>query len=652
MTSINVKYLSDVNFNIHAWAIFDRLALAKGFENNGMNLFKAETYVLNHQFPGKFLTPDKTSLTSVDFPINEYLSAFAHKVSGIDTMLALRILIWIYGLIGVLYLFRLAFLILQDRFKAMLIVILAFTSPIFLYYQVSSLPSIPALSLTIIGFYQYFNYLTNRNLKYWYLSICFVTIACLIRSSFVVPFFGLILFEGYSMRVRHERFLTKFLPLIIPFSLILCYRYYNGYLENTYGSMFLSKIMPPDDIKEFLYLVSKSIKNWFFNYFSYWHYMVFGVLILIYISQNKLNRLKFKINEIIISLGILIVTLELIFVIAMLKQFPDHDYYFLDSLYLPAMLLGIGFIKSIEFNFKVNKILIFILFTFPCIIFGINIQNYRFRNDPDNVTLQNIINFNNSKQYIENQHINHDAKLLFLDARAPNLPFSFLNRKGYALMITSKSNIEDALKWEYDFIIFQNDYFMSEIYSNFPDIINHLDIISQNKYLSICKYKPNGQTTDIQQFIKKFRLKLVNGSYTDFEREIGKNWKSYTLGHENLKNKSNSYAVIEEKNEYTLNYNIVNNGFIDKKYNFMFEAQGLKTFDRDFYMVITVRDNKNTVFYETINLNKELKEINKWQKISKIISLPKIIQGQQLTVYLWNKDKNSAKLDDVLIGFY
>ena len=44
------SYFNEFPSFTHAWAQSDRFALALGFENNGFNFFKPETFVFNHQF--------------------------------------------------------------------------------------------------------------------------------------------------------------------------------------------------------------------------------------------------------------------------------------------------------------------------------------------------------------------------------------------------------------------------------------------------------------------------------------------------------------------------------------------------------------------------------------------------------------------------
>ena len=81
------KYLNEFPSHIHAWAQADRYALSLGFLENGLDFFKPQTYIYNHQFPHKWEVPSETSITAVDFPIHDYVvPAVLMKITGITSL--------------------------------------------------------------------------------------------------------------------------------------------------------------------------------------------------------------------------------------------------------------------------------------------------------------------------------------------------------------------------------------------------------------------------------------------------------------------------------------------------------------------------------------------------------------------------------------
>ena len=149
------KNLNSFPSKIHAWSQSDRYALALGFLNNNFDLFHPQTYNLTES-PYLNPTPRKTSITAVDFPINDYSAALIMKAFNTTDPWCFRIYTFIYSVLGLFFLFLLSNLFLRNRWLSLVIVLFCLTSPVYLYYQIGFLPSIPAISNLFIGLYFYF----------------------------------------------------------------------------------------------------------------------------------------------------------------------------------------------------------------------------------------------------------------------------------------------------------------------------------------------------------------------------------------------------------------------------------------------------------------------------------------------------------------
>ena len=93
------KYINEFPSNIHAWAQSDRYALSLGFLDNGLNIFKPQTFVYNHQFPHKWKVPSGETITAVDFPIHDYIPALLMKLTGNTSPWLFRIYILLYSIL-------------------------------------------------------------------------------------------------------------------------------------------------------------------------------------------------------------------------------------------------------------------------------------------------------------------------------------------------------------------------------------------------------------------------------------------------------------------------------------------------------------------------------------------------------------------------
>lgn len=129
------KYINEFPSHIHAWAQSDRYALSLGFLENGFNFFKPQTFVYNHQFPDNWEVPSKQTITSVNFPIHDYIPALLMKITGNTSPWVFRMYILLYSFLGLFFLFKLTFSITKDYVKSAFAVLFAATSSVFVYYQ-------------------------------------------------------------------------------------------------------------------------------------------------------------------------------------------------------------------------------------------------------------------------------------------------------------------------------------------------------------------------------------------------------------------------------------------------------------------------------------------------------------------------------------
>ncbi len=72
---IQYPYMNEFPSFIHAWSQSDRYSIALGFVNNDLDLFHPETFIYNKQFPHKWNYAYDNTITSVYFPILEYVVA-------------------------------------------------------------------------------------------------------------------------------------------------------------------------------------------------------------------------------------------------------------------------------------------------------------------------------------------------------------------------------------------------------------------------------------------------------------------------------------------------------------------------------------------------------------------------------------------------
>lgn len=651
------KYLNEFPSHIHAWAQSDRYALSLGFLDNGLDFFKPETFVYNHQFPHKWKVPSETTITAVDFPIHDYIPALLMKISGNTSPFLFRLYVLLYSFIGLFFLFRLSFAITKDYLKSVFVVLFAATSPVFVYYQGGFLPTIPSLSNAIVGIYFYHRLIYENKNKYFGLSIFFLTLAALSRTTFAIPIIAVLGVEFIRILRRETKFVSKLLPVGISILTILSYLYYNGYLREKYGSIFLNHILPANSIEQVKEILKYVYESWFFQYFSKPHYIVLITVFVVsayFIATKKSQIQKAKIYIGILSIAYLIGCS--IFSFLMLRQFPAHDYYFIDTFFLPIILFFIlifSLFPVIEkHNHKIISIVILTVFSVILIMQPIKSQQKRRETGYWDRTEITINNYRNSSDFLDSLNVPKESKILVIDAVAPNIPFILMQRKGYAVMNTNQENIEEALKWDYDFIVVQNEYFISEIYTLYPNILSKLEKIADNGKISVCRYSENKQQS-LLEFIGITNEESVFETSVNFEGAPDSLWQNFSPTAD-FSYEGDYSGHLTKDIVYGLTYKTKKLSELETgSRTLLFSSYFLRDTNVNSEIVVSINSNGKNIYYKSTNLKDLIKTEGEWENVSLMFQLPMIESDDyEFAIFIWNTGKSELYYDDFSFSLY
>jgi hypothetical protein len=651
------KYLNEFPSHIHAWAQSDRYALSLGFLENGLDFFNPQTFIYNPQFPHKWEVPSETTITAVDFPIHDYIPALFMKISGNTSPFIFRLYILLYSFIGLFFLFRLSFAVTKDYLKSAFVIVFTATSPVFVYYQGGFLPTIPSLANAIIGIYFYYRFITENKNKTFWLGVFFLTLAALSRTTFAIPLVALLGVESIRLVRKETPILPKLIPLGISFLSIISYLFYNAYLRQKYGSIFLNHLLPASTLEEAKEIIKSVYESWFFQYFSKPHYCILIAVIaaavyFIAIKKSRIQKAK-------IYLGILSMTYFvgcLIFALLMLRQFPAHDYYFIDTFFLPIILFlicSLSVIPVIEKqNLKITSIVIISVVSVILISKPIKSQEKRRETGYWDRTETTIHNYQNSSEFLDSINIPKDSKILVIDAVAPNIPFILLHRKGYAVMNTNQKTVEKALKWNYDFIVVQNEYFISDIYTPFPKILSKLEKIADNGKISVCRYRENSQQS-LLDFIGVKNKKPVFEASVNFERTPGSFWQNINPVTDFSYNGKYS-GHLTRNIEYGLTYKTKKLPELETgSRTLLFSSYFLRNTAVDCEIAVSINANGQNVYYKSSNLKDLIKKKGEWEKVSLVFQLPKVQnKDYEFALFIWNTGKAELYYDNVEFSLY
>ncbi|MBO5811379.1 MAG: glycosyltransferase family 39 protein [Bacteroidales bacterium] len=494
---IQWSYMNEFPSFIHAWSQTDRYAIALGFVNNDLDFFHPETFIYNKQFPHKWSIPHETTITSVDFPILEYIVAIIMKISGDTSPWIFRMCSLIVAFIGMFFLYKLTFIITKDWIKSVFVVAVAMTSPVYAYYYNGFIPGIPALTFMIIAFYCYLKYLNDNEKKSSIITIVFCTLSVLVRSSFAVAYVALLGFEFLRILRKETSFVNKIVPVMISFIIILSYYLWNGHLEADNGTLFLGELMPAKNWEDFVYRITMMKNNWLYHYFTNIHYWIFAFIIVASLIFCIYNFFKRKNDDVAsektatLSLwwlcGILLLG-DFCFMVAMVKQFPDHDYYFIDSFFLPILLLLILLLDKLPkvSNYKQGffALLLSVLLIFFMLKDVKEMQIERRAEWHGRDSERTIKNYKGSEQYLDSLNISKDAKILTLYAYPQNAAFIMMNRKGYTAMFDKHDMVKNGLTFDYDYLIIENEILKKKLKEN-KEFLSDLEYYSDNGKITV-----------------------------------------------------------------------------------------------------------------------------------------------------------------------
>jgi hypothetical protein len=479
---------------VHAWANYDYLALAYGFIDNGFDFFHPQTYVLNHQFPSGYMVPSQHGTTPVDFPIHTYIVALFMKLFHTKSPMVFYVYQFAYAQVGVLFAGLLFHQISRKFSIAFLGVLLMLSSSVFVYYVHSFLPTICSLSNLFIGLYFLNAYLQNQEKsKKLYVGLFFLTLAALARTPFIIPViaaFMAFVVHHYATK-KESRFL--WMPWVISFSLIGSYAIYNMHLREEFGSMFLGDLRPPENFMILLMVFVGSLRNWMLHYFQPVVWVVF-IATAGYLALTVFKKSAGSYARKLPSIPVLFSGFYLLGVCAysllMCTQFVVHDYYFLDTFFVPFLLLFVAVCTYVQQHKSwANKAILFatILLMASSWIVPKQIAKRRtasktdFRQRSTELLIQH-------QAWFKQLSLPKDATLLLLNPTIPNAAFCLFNTKGYVLMNSAPEAVKTALLWDYDYVLVMDGV---DIPPYFPatEIEQQLSLVSKGNGVSLYEKK-------------------------------------------------------------------------------------------------------------------------------------------------------------------
>lgn len=460
-------------YYIHSWTQSDRLALAYGYLDNGMNLFLPQTQNL-------YTT---NGITAADLPLAEYVYAAIMKLLHTRSPLVVRLVTFAAGLVASYYYFRMVFYITQSRIKAGLLTLGIFTCPVIYYFQMGMNPSVIAFNLLIVAFYFLVQPPTRKTIV---VSVLLLTLASCVRATFMVHLLAVYCWLAWQYGKRtHRLTYTVWVMLFTSIILLSIFQWYKYAMIVQYGSLFLSGFRPAASLAEFFNYIYTAVLRWWNQYHSLFLY---AALIYGFIKLRKsagMASLQKPLPQLVLFLFL---SGGFCFLL-MSRQFHDHEYYYLDS-FMPALCMGLPLLVSnLDIRSKpVYQGALWVLLLSTAYSFWMVKQKQTpYKGNREHLAFTH---FKDGEKLLNNLNIPANARILVLGAYTTNLPLILLNRKGYTVVDTTRNDIREALSLPYNYICIQNLLFMPDVVNVYDSLLYRTERVGGNGHLSILR-KPD-----------------------------------------------------------------------------------------------------------------------------------------------------------------
>lgn len=621
---------------VHAWTQSDRLAIAMKFQENGFDFFHPATYNL--------LT--KEGITQVDFPIHDYLVSLISSLSGSDLSATFRFYNLACFLIGLLFFFKTLRQLNSPALLSILSTIFISTLPFLAYYQNGFLPSIPAYACFCIGLYFFSKHLSQADRRAFFLGIFFFTLAALARIPFSIPLIALVALEVITVFQRKRLQIAFLLAPLIGLFAVIAYYFYNQYLAETYGSMFLAEFRFVDDLKGLWSVILQAAERWQGQLLSPFHWAwVIILFVALYFSKGLRKKGpgvdRLAIFTMITAIG------SISYFLLMSLQFVDHDYYYIDA-FLP--LLNLVFLISLRSTSVGHQ------WYTPLAAFGLimSLSMYAYARSNQDARYElsstarlhyNFEIYQQSAEDLKNWGIGPKDTLAVFDASSTNLPFIVWGNQGYTSLSSGESSANALLEKPFDYAVMVDSFKISDSYFDYPEIAHQLKLVNTNGKISIFK---KSASKEMDQFFKKLyaqHLEAFEDSLDDKQFQFQTNATQTIL--DDMKGKS---LRMDANSDFPFTMSYSAKEPIDSRISvsLQFDYYPVDS-TKGMQLVLAVGD-----FYKGYFLENEIEEDHFWNELQFHEKIPPryLNTPSALKIYFWNPERQTAYLDNFEILIY
>lgn len=410
---------------MHQWAQADRASIARNYAEEDMNFFLPR--VNNYT--------NKSGITGVEFPIVQYLAAICYQAFGFNEFWYRFIMLLIVST-GVFFAFKTALPFVGNKtWIAFCITLIWYCSPTLVFYTPNFIPDAASLGLCLSSWYFFFRYIKTEKWFYLLFIFIFLTLSSLIKITSLIGSVSMIAICTLSLiqtRIYNISRPASFkLATTVVLSMVITYQWYSyaTWLNNTYGAeIFMLRLNPINNLSELSKDFDWVLRRWGSDYYSYFSLMT-GIWLLLFCLFNYKT-----VNKLLLTLTLLYIVGSSAFMVLMMKQFLNHDYYIIALLPTSFFLL----LTFVELFYRVHQNYIqvyrkqlmaaLMVITASSFFYAQVTINTRYAHKAGEII--NPEQLEGMEAYLRSIGISRTDRVVSLYDESPNISLYFLNVKG------------------------------------------------------------------------------------------------------------------------------------------------------------------------------------------------------------------------------
>ena len=330
--------------SVHQWRQCDCLSMTLNYFKENRSFFDPSVCWIGENGTGQTIS---------EFPLIYYAVAQLWKIFGQHEFI-FRALVVLLMFTSLFLLFKTFERFLDNSFLAIGLVMLLFTSPIWVYYGNNFIADVPGLSFAIIGWFYFMKFYREEKNKFFLIAMFFFLVGGLIKISSLISvtsiagvflletFFNFKLGEGRKIFDKPNQQFIPFVIIAIAISLWLKYVLaYNG--KHNVGIL-LTGFLPIWNFSgdRILY-----VWNQFIHYLIFTYYFKWTLFVLLFFFITSILFYK-KANRFLLTINIFMAAGVITYLILWFDVLHNHDYYLINLLIF-AVVTCLNFFMLIIF---------------------------------------------------------------------------------------------------------------------------------------------------------------------------------------------------------------------------------------------------------------------------------------------------------------